>query len=66
MHKSVIRLNLCMPKLCIEKMCSSCVSIIMLHLPFYNFEKEIGCNLLTNTGGHTALGTSMIISGKNS
>ena len=34
MHESVLRLNLCMPKLCAEEMCSTHVFIIMLHLPF--------------------------------
>ena len=34
-HESALRLNLCIPKLCVEEMCSSCVSIVMLYLPFY-------------------------------
>ena len=29
-HESVLRLNLCVPKLCVEEMCPSCASIIML------------------------------------
>ena len=41
MHKSVLRLNLYMPKLCAEEMGSTCEFIIMLHLPFYNFEKRL-------------------------
>ena len=40
MDESMFRLNLCIPKLCAEEMCSTCVFIIMLHLPFYNFEKK--------------------------
>ena len=43
MHESVLRLKLHMPKLCAEKMCSTCVFIIMLPLPFQNFGK--GCDL---------------------
>ena len=31
MHESVLGLNLCAPKLCVE-ICSSCVTIIMLHI----------------------------------
>ena len=31
-HESIFRLNLCVPKLCVEKMCSTCVSIVMLQL----------------------------------
>ena len=31
MHESMLRLNLCMPKLCAEEMCSTHVFIIMLH-----------------------------------
>ena len=38
-HESILRLNLCMSKLGVEEMCSSCVSIAMLHLPFYIFER---------------------------
>ena len=30
MHESTLRLNLCMPKLCVEEMCSTSVFIIML------------------------------------
>ena len=30
MHESVLRLNVCMPKLCAEEMCSTHVFIIML------------------------------------
>ena len=41
MHESALRLNVCIPKLCVEEMCSTCVSIVMLHLPFYNFEKVV-------------------------
>ena len=42
MHESALRLNLCMPKLCAEEMCSTHVFIIILHLPFYNFKKGSG------------------------
>ena len=35
MHESVVRLNLHVPKLCVEEMCSSCVSIVMLQ--FWDF-----------------------------
>ena len=36
MHKSALRLNLCVRKLCVEEMCSSCVfiSTIMLNRGF--------------------------------
>ena len=37
---SVLRLNLHMPKLCVEEMCLSCISIVMLNLPFYISEKK--------------------------
>ena len=30
-HGSTLRLNLCMPKQCVQEMCSTCVSIIMLN-----------------------------------
>ena len=65
MHESTLWLNLCTPNLCVEEMCLSYVSIVMLHLPFYNFDKEIGYNLFINIGGCTALGTSMTIGSKN-
>ena len=43
-----LRLNLYMPKLCTEEMCSSHVFIIMLHLPIYNFEKGFGLWVILN------------------
>ena len=30
MHESMLRLNVCVARLCVEEKCSSCVSIIML------------------------------------
>ena len=63
MHESMIRLNLYA-----EEICLSCVSITMLHLPFYVFEK-IEYNLfidINNVGGYTALGTSVTICVENS
>ena len=40
-HESMLGLNLYIPKLSAEEICSTHVFIIMLHLPFYNFEKKV-------------------------
>ena len=54
MHESALRLNLFMPKLYAKEMYSTCVFIIMLCLPIYNFEKGSGLwvneNLTHNPG----------------
>ena len=42
MHESSLRLNLCTPKLCVGEMHSTHVFILILHLPFYHFEKCSG------------------------
>ena len=39
-HDSMLRLNLYVQKLCAE-IYSTCVFIIMLHLPFHNFENRL-------------------------
>ena len=41
MHKSVLRLNLCAPKLCVEEMCVNLCFYCTARLPFYNYEQVV-------------------------
>ena len=41
-HESALRLNLCVPKVCAEEMCLTCVSIIMLQLGQSFFSPNTG------------------------
>ena len=60
-----------MPKLYVEEMCLSCISILMLHLPFYTFifvGLDLKCEFiyqrLNSIWEYAALGTSVTFGSK--